>query len=63
MGLWQTSKDREKLLKQFVSHDSVTHSDGEKTFVNLVQKTLEQYPISKKVNVFILHILMITAAH
>ncbi|CAD2076938.1 hypothetical protein GCM10007358_03680 [Phocicoccus schoeneichii] len=48
MGLWQTSKDREKLLKQFVLHHSVTHSDGEKTFVNLVQKTLEQLPYFKE---------------
>ncbi|MEB8093186.1 M20/M25/M40 family metallo-hydrolase [Mammaliicoccus lentus] len=30
--LWQTSKEREKLLKKLVSHASITHSEGEKTF-------------------------------
>lgn len=30
--LWQTSKERENLLKKLVSHASITHSEGEKTF-------------------------------
>lgn len=31
--LWQTSKEREKLLKKLVSHASITHSEGEKHFL------------------------------
>lgn len=30
--LWQTSKDKENLLKDLVKHDSITHSEGEKSF-------------------------------
>ncbi|CAD2076090.1 M20/M25/M40 family metallo-hydrolase [Phocicoccus pinnipedialis] len=44
MELWQTSVDRENLLKQFVLHDTITHSKGEKSFVDLVKNNLEQLP-------------------
>lgn len=30
--LWQTFEDRSHLLKSLVRHQSITHSEGEKTF-------------------------------
>ncbi|GGI43456.1 M20/M25/M40 family metallo-hydrolase [Mammaliicoccus stepanovicii] len=38
--LWQTAEEKENLLKSLVKHDSITHSEGEKTFPYFLK---EQY--------------------
>ena len=39
-ALWQTERDRVNLLKKLVKHDSVTYSEGEKQFPDLVKTEL-----------------------
>ncbi|UTH13905.1 M20/M25/M40 family metallo-hydrolase [Macrococcus equipercicus] len=46
--LWQTAADREALLKQIVKHDSITLSEGEKTFPYLVKALLQQLDYFKQ---------------
>ncbi|MDT3995996.1 arginine utilization protein RocB, partial [Mammaliicoccus fleurettii] len=38
--LWQTFETRRNLLKSLVKHDSITHSEGERTFPYFLK---EQY--------------------
>lgn len=40
--LWQNEQDRLTLLKQLVNHQSITNTQGEKTFPNLVNQLLFQ---------------------
>lgn len=40
--LWQSSEDREKLLKRLVNHSTVTNSEGELTFSQFVTQLLLQ---------------------
>lgn len=40
--LWQTAEDRLALLKKLVRHDSITHSEGEKTFPKFLKNELMQ---------------------
>ena len=42
MLLWQTKENKEQLLKQLVQHDSVTHSKGERIFVDMVRSELQR---------------------
>lgn len=39
-ALWQTERDRVNLLKKLVKHDSVTYSEGERQFPDLVKTEL-----------------------
>ena len=40
MAIWQTEKDRINLLKKLVKHNSVTYSEGERQFPDLVKNEL-----------------------
>ncbi len=42
MAIWQTAAAREQLLKQLVNHNSITLSEGERTFPYLVEELLKK---------------------
>ncbi|MBI5974328.1 M20/M25/M40 family metallo-hydrolase [Staphylococcus canis] len=46
--LWQSQAGRKQLLKHLVAHHSVTHSEGERTFPNLVKQQLMQLTYFKQ---------------
>lgn len=39
--LWQTFENRSDLLKSLVRHQSITHSEGEKTFPYFLRSILK----------------------
>ncbi len=46
--LWQTFEDRKNLLKNLVQHDSITHSEGEKSFPYFLKKQYLKLDYFKK---------------